>query len=308
MCPAVRDRAGRGNRPGARQCNVRVEPPFFVERALMTTTIPDLDTAVCGLLPHAPILVPAVAGPDIAQCRRTSEACAELARRVAASRPDRLFLVSPHAPRADEAFGLYDGVRLSGSLSRFGAYESVIDLPNDTEARGAILEAAAAAGIATWDVPRTPLDHGAVVPLWFLTAAGWRGPTCIAALPWSTTTDRCADFGRAVAAAYARVRGRVALIASGDMTHRAVPGAPAGHDPRGVEFDRTMTGLVAEGRLRDVSEIDPTLRVAAAEDSVESSTIVSGALGFRAHGAEVLGYEHPFGVGYLVAVFHDGGE
>jgi len=34
---------------------------------------------------------------------------------------------------------------------------------------------------------------------------------------------------------------------------------------------------------------------------------VASALGFRAHGNEVLSYEHPFGVGYLVAVFHDCG-
>ena len=30
-----------------------------------------------------------------------------------------------------------------------------------------------------------PLDHGAVVPLWFLVEAGWQGPTCLVSLPWS---------------------------------------------------------------------------------------------------------------------------
>jgi hypothetical protein len=75
-----------------------------------------------------------------------------------------------------------------------------------------------------------------------------------------------------------------------------------------VEFDRELTRLVAGGRLREISAIDSELREVAAEDAADTSIIAAAAIGFRPHGAEVLSYEHPFGVGYLVAVFHDGGD
>lgn len=262
--------------------------------------------AFSGLMPHAPILVPEVAGADAARCRESSAACVELARRVVAAHPDRLFLVSPHAPSRDDAFGLHEGARLAGTLAEFGFADAAVDLPNDCEALAAIAGEAAAGTLPTWDIPTMPLDHGSIVPLWFLAAAGWRGATCVGSLPTMTRRGRCAAFGAAVGRAYARLGGRVALIASGDMTHRALRGAPAGYDPRGVVFDRTMTELVRDGRLRELMELDPGLRRAAAEDSVESSIVVGAAFDFVPCGAEVLSYGHPFGVGYLVAVFHDG--
>jgi aromatic ring-opening dioxygenase LigB subunit len=273
----------------------------------MEATIPRLAPAPCGLLPHAPILVPEVAGSRLERCERSSRACAELARRVVDGRPTRLFLVSPHAPRAVGAFGLFAGERVRGNLAEFGAARVKVNLACDRAAAAAISRACAAEQVALRSVPDVPLDHGSAVPLWFLVAAGWSGPTCVASLPVTVSSAACAAFGRAVGRAYAGSGGAVALIASGDMTHRASPGAPEGYDPRGARFDLKMTDLVRQGRLREVAALDPALRDAAAEDSVEPTTIVAAALGFEAHGAEVLSYEHPFGVGYLVAVFHDGG-
>ena len=84
------------------------------------------------------------------------------------------------------------------------------------------------------------------------------------------------------------------------------PDAPAGYHPRAVEFDRALTDLVAAGRLDAIGDIDPELRELAAEDAADSSQLAAAAIGYRPHGAEVISYEHPFGVGYLVAVFHDG--
>jgi hypothetical protein len=43
-----------------------------------------------------------------------------------------------------------------------------------------------------------------------------------------------------------------------------------------------------------------------AEDVVDSATVVVAALPPQRQGTRVLSYEHPFGVGYLVAVFHEG--
>lgn len=269
----------------------------------MTTTV---RPAYCGLLPHPPIVVPEVGRERLADCRATHDACMEFASRLTAARPDRLFLVSPHSPRTQEAFGLWTPTEHHGDLSRFGAPGAAVRLPNDPEGIAAVDNACERAGLATWSIPPAPLDHGAVVPLWFLQTAGWHGPTGIASLPWSADPALMVAFGTAVGEALARVGGRPAIVASGDMTHRALPGAPAGFHPRAVDFDRTMTDLVARGRLSELPRIDPALRELAAEDAADSATIACAAIGFEGHGVEVLSYEHPFGVGYLVAVFHDG--
>ena len=268
-----------------------------------------VEPAFCGLLPHPPIIVPDVGGERLDDCRDTERACRDLAERLVATGPRRLFLVSPHSPRKRRDFGLWRGDRLRGDLGRFGAQGSSIDLPNDPELLATLGDAADAQGLGTWSIPdREPLDHGAVVPLWFLAQAGWQGPTCIASLPWSDDPAVMIGFGRALAAALAPLDGRAALVASGDMSHKVKPGAPAGYHQRAVEFDHALRDLVAAGELERIGEIDPELRRLAAEDAADSSLIVASAIGFRPRGAEVVCYEHPFGVGYLVAVFHDGSE
>jgi aromatic ring-opening dioxygenase LigB subunit len=263
--------------------------------------------AIAGLLPHPPIVVADVGRERTADCRATVDGCEKLAQRVAAARPARLLLISPHSPRRKGAFGLWNGPRLGGDLSAFGAAAAAIDLPNDEAMVARLGDEARARGVATWAIPAGPLDHGAVVPLWFLAGAGWSGPTTIASLPAGAAIADLTRFGEAVASALAAAPGRPALIASGDMTHRARPGAPSGYHPRAVDFDRELTELVRTGRLDRIAAIDPALRALAAEDATESSIVVAAATGFVAHGAEVLSYEHPFGVGYLVALLHDGG-
>lgn len=264
--------------------------------------------AFCGLLPHPPIIVPEVGRGRLGDCMSTVDACRDFARRMAATRPDRLFMVSPHSPRQGRAFGLWSGERLSGDLGRFGAAGSTVDLPNDPEMAAALSRAAGEQGLDTWSIPEEPLDHGAVVPLWFLAEAGWDGPTCLASLPWHAGPKAMEAFGRALGVAVAPLAGHAALVASGDMSHRVKPDAPAGFHPRAVEFDHALTGLIRDGRLDAIGGIDPELRDLAAEDAADSSQIVAAAIDYRPHAEEVLSYEHPFGVGYLVAVFHDGGN
>ncbi len=265
-----------------------------------------LEPVFCGLLPHPPIVVPEVGGERTGECIQTTRACREFARRLTAARPGALLLVSPHSPRRAGAFGIWGGDPLRGDLAAFRAPRARLELPADSALRGGIEQAARKRGIPTWRIPAGPLDHGAVVPLWFLAEAGWRGPTAVVSLPLPGTGDLSA-FGAALAEALQQCGRRAALVASGDMSHRLQPGAPAGFHPRAGGFDRAVVELVRRGRLPGLQELDPELRELAAEDVVESSLVAGAALAFQVEGPEVLSYEHPFGVGYLVAVFSAAG-
>lgn len=264
-----------------------------------------MSVVFAGLHPHPPIVVPEVGRDRLAECRSTYEACRAFARRLVAHRPDRLVLLSPHAPRPPDGFGVQDGPRLVGDLSAFGAPQARVDLPNDLALARDVARAAAERGIPVYSLPPAPLDHGSVVPLVFLTREGYAGPTLVISLPAVPEPGKLVEFGRALGEALERARGRTAIVASGDMTHRAIPGAPAGYHPRAVEFDRTLVELVERGRLDAVPAIDPALREVAAEDAADTVTIAAAATDFRGRGTEVLSYEHPFGVGYLVAVLDE---
>ena len=254
-------------------------------------------------MPHAPILIPAVAGERSARIRSTIAAMREAARRAVASGADTVVVVSPHAPRKPETFGIWTGQRLRGTLEAFGAPEEGVDLPNDATLGAQIAHQAAQRGVRARPIADLTLDHGTVVPLWYVAEAGWQGPVVAAGL---SLTDhfKVVEFGEAIADAAANLGRHVAFIASGDMSHRLTLGAPCGFDARGAEFDRWLMDTLRRGGYRELLNFRQDLEDAAAEDALDSVLVGLGATGFNANGTEVLNYDGPFGVGYGVAILY----
>jgi aromatic ring-opening dioxygenase LigB subunit len=139
------------------------------------------------------------------------------------------------------------------------------------------------------------------VPLWFAAEAGWNGPTVVVILN-SADQKTVIALGETIAEAAGCTNRRVALIASGDMSHRLTIGAPLGYDPRGREFDAWLVNALRRGAYRDLLQLDPQLDESAAQDVIGPLLVVLAALEFSAAGSELLSYEGPFGVGYGVAI------
>ncbi len=251
------------------------------------------------LMCHAPIVVPAVGGARARACRSSTRAMLEAARRVVAATPDTVVLLSPHTPRVRGAFSLVAGPRVRGDLGDFGAEEVSCDLPRGEHAALAIGDACRDEGVALEELRLRRLDHGAMVPLAFLVEAGWQGDTMVIGLPAEPSAEQCVALGRALKKAAEDKRW--ALVASGDCSHRLVPEAPAGFHPRAAEFDRALVERVRAGDDAGLFTIDEALRDLAAEDVLDTAQVAAAATGAAAR-RELLSYEGPFGVGYLVAV------
>ena len=128
---------------------------------------------VCAvLMPHAPILVPEVGGERGGAAQASCQAMREAAACVMGLRPETLVLISPHSPRQRQAFGVWAGERLQGSFARFNAPGAQMSLPNDAPLAQAIVTEARRRDVATFMIHDQTLDHGALVPLWFLAGAG----------------------------------------------------------------------------------------------------------------------------------------
>jgi AmmeMemoRadiSam system protein A len=258
---------------------------------------------IAALMSHAPVLVPAVGGKRGNQAAASVGAMAEAARRIVRAGPETIILISPHTPRRQEAFAIWAGNRISGSLAQFGAPAAAVDFPADETLAGMIAEEAGSRGEEIWRLRDAELDHGAVVPLWHLADAGWRGPTVVIGLNFPGEPG-LTELGGAIAAASRRAGRRVAVVASGDMSHRLQPGVPAGFHPRAKEFDSAFIACLRAGDYQKLPDFDPDLQDLAAEDAVDSTLVAASAVNWNAAGHEVLSYEGPFGVGYGVAILH----
>ena len=263
---------------------------------------------VLGLVaPHPPIMVDEVGGADAKVTDASAAALRSLGVLLDRFRPDTVVIVSPHAPGFWDAFTAATADRFSGDLGQFRAPEVSHDVAGDPELAVAILEEAAAAGLPATEREdgmrrdTAALDHGVLVPLYFLDS---RSAYPLVVLTFAgVSAEEHAAFGRAVSRAADRVGRRVAFVASGDMSHRLLPGAPAGYSPRAHLFDEQVASLLARGDFAGIAAIDPELREDAGECGWRSLLILGGFLDHRAFSSRVLSYEGPWGVGYLTAAF-----
>jgi len=263
---------------------------------------------LAGLTPHPPVIVPEIGRDRLGEVGATVRAVREWAARIARAAPDALVVVGPHGPALRGAVPVVRCPLVRGSFAAFGEPRVTIEWPCDLELAGAVLEAAADEGVSAVGLDEagvrrnqgTPgLDHGTMVPLYFLREAKVRAPLVqvgLALLPYRDLFR----FGTAVAAAARTAGRRAVVIASGDLSHRLIPGAPAGYHPRGKEFDRELVAALGRADAQALFSLDPDLIEAAGECGLRPAFVLLGSLAGRRVTAEVLSYEGPFGVGYAV--------
>jgi MEMO1 family protein len=253
-----------------------------------------------GVAPHPPIMVPEVGGEAIAQVRGSIAAMAEFTRRIIRSGAETVVLISPHAPLHAEAFVAYQGPSLHGTFASFRAPQTELEFPLDTELLETLVKTSAASGYEVVGLQDYELDHGSAVPLYFLDRNGWRGRVVAIGYSFLSNEDHL-KFGACIRDAADGLGRPVAIIASGDLSHRLKPEAPAGYNPAAYRFDEAIIEALEKNSPLQIIEVDQDLRRVAGECGYRSMLVGLGAIQDLPAACEVLHYEAPFGVGYLVA-------
>jgi AmmeMemoRadiSam system protein B len=263
----------------------------------------------CFATPHPPIIVPEVGGGRLAEADATVRAMRAVRERAAVLDPDAVVLMSPHSALARSQMGVSLASSYHGSLAYFQAPQVRLEVDGDEVLAKAILDEALGQGTPATATgshgDEIDLDHGAMVPLWYL-VGGLTRPCRLVLLAFSyLSLEEHVRFGEAVGRAVMAAPSRILYVASSDLSHRLLPGAPAGYDPRGAEFDRAVAETFAAGDWDALLAIDAGLVRAAGECGYRSLAVLSGVVaaletaGGHARN-HLLSYEGPFGVGYLV--------
>ncbi|MGI5839155.1 MAG: AmmeMemoRadiSam system protein A [bacterium] len=262
-----------------------------------------------GISPHPPIIIAAIGRDELPRVANTVSAMHALARSLAEAAPDVLVVITPHGPAFADAVSVWTVEEMAGSFAAFGAADLCYTINIDFSLVAAIAAAATGLPVLRLDQETAAqygflpqLDHGLLVPLHFLKAAGIEVPIVpvnIGFLP----PDNLYRFGKAIQTAADRTGKRVAVLASSDLSHRLTPGAPAGYHPSGAVFDREIARLLAAGDVSGILDLPEGLREEAGECGYRPLVMLLGALDGWEIKPEVLSYEGPFGVGYLVGTF-----
>lgn len=253
-----------------------------------------------GIAPHPPIMVPEVGREAITQVRGSIDAMRDLTERLIASGAESVILISPHAPLEARAFVAYNDAQLYGDFANFRAPDTKVEAPLDEELLKAITHAASEQNYAVVGIKGYDLDHGTAVPLYFLQRNGWSGAVVALGYNFLSNEDHL-RFGSCIKRAVDATRRRVAFVASGDLSHRLKPEAPAGYNADAHLFDEEVVDCLREGEPSRIITIDQDLRRMAGECGYRSMLVALGTVEEIKQDCEILHYEAPFGVGYLVA-------
>lgn len=266
-----------------------------------------------AIAPHGPIAVTeACTDEELALAAATRKGFEELARRCAAAAPEVVLVATPHSVHVQGAMAVVLSSQMEGAVSGTDGRTIALECEIDRELSALVLDTMQAAGVAAvgvsfggnrLDEAVMPMDWGTLIPLWHL---GSRGdpplPAVVVSPARDLTPEAHVDAGRALADAAARSGKRVAFVASADHGHAHDADGPYGYDEAAAEYDGLVTRIVAENRLADLLELDPTFVERAAADSWWQLLMLHGALG-DGWAAELLSYEAPSYYGMLCAAF-----
>jgi AmmeMemoRadiSam system protein B len=224
----------------------------------------------------------------------------ELGINIGERRPRACVIVTPHSPFLPEAFGVWEGGRLQGTMSRFQAPDVVVTVDVALDLAEAIVDCANRMELpvgrirADWE-----LDRGVTIPSLYLLRTDEVPvvPIAISLLGW----DEHWLFGTAIQKAAQEVGGEVAIVASSNLSHRVTMDAPHGWHPSGPEFDAAIRGAVERGQLREFLDVPRDVCREASECGMGPLLILGGAFDGGAVKGRILSYERPFGIGWLVA-------
>ncbi len=269
-----------------------------------------------GLAPHPPLLIPDVGGARLQDVRITVEGMQNIGREIVQSDPETIIFITPHGNVFSDCLTALGERNLHGDLASFGS-KLRISAANDLGLLHEIALKSTERGIPFVILDRQlaldhglnpDLDHGILVPFYYIKEAGLKDIPVVAISIGFLSELELYSFGQAIQEAAEKVGRRVALLASGDMSHRLMDEGPYDYHPDGPKFDELVKGKLASGSFKDILEVPEKLRSNAGECGFRSIVIMSGALdGCQAEGG-VFSYQGPFGVGYLTAGYRPGAK
>ena len=260
------------------------------------------------MVPHPPMIVPEIGRGSEAVIEETAAAYDRAAREIAALAPDTIIITSPHAVMYADYFHISPGRTARGSFSKFRAPQVRFSEAYDEELVDEISALAALrefpAGVM--GEREKQLDHGTMVPLWFVRKHYKGGKIVRIGLSGLPLTAHY-ELGQMIAEAADRLDRRAVFIASGDLSHKLQESGPYGFAPEGPQYDARIMDVCGRGAFGELFDFDETFCDRAAECGHRSFVIMAGALDGFAVRAEALSHQDVTGVGYGVCTFYPEG-
>ena len=261
-------------------------------------------TLTC-MLPHPPLIVPAVGRGEERNIQKTIDAYHEAARRIAACRPETIVLISPHQVMYADYFHISPGESAVGDFGQFRAPGEEMKVFYDTAFVEKLCAFAEEKDLPAGTLGQhdSKLDHGTMVPLYFVNQY-WTDYQLVRIGLSGLPLIRHYELGQCIQETANALNRKIVIIASGDLSHRLKEDGPYGYQKEGPAYDARIMDVMGRGDFGRLLEFSEDFCEKAGECGHRSFTIMAGALDKMKVTAEKLSYEGPFGVGYGICTYN----
>lgn len=259
------------------------------------------------MVPHPPLIIPQVGRGQEKEIQNTIAAYRKAAELIASGRPDTVIVITPHSAMYGDYFHISPGTSAKGSLAQFHTGDVQFEVNYDAPYVAELSRRADACELpaGTLGERDKKLDHAAMVPLCFLRDAyGGDIPCKIVRIGLSGLgyPDHY-KLGMLIRETADSMGRNIAVIASGDLSHRLKDDGPYGFTPEGPAYDERIMDVMGRAAFGELLRFDPDFCESAGECGHRSFVIMAGCFDGLNVTSEKLSYEGPFGVGYGVCTY-----
>lgn len=261
-----------------------------------------MSIVTAAITPHSPLLIPTIGKEHLNFLKKTYYAYGEIENDLYAGQVDTIILLSSHGPSYENNFGINIGKEFKANFENFGDFSTKITLPGDVGLAQKLRERMLKEAPITL-INRPELDHGLGVPLYMLTS-NLKRVKIIPIYPSENDLNSHFEFGQKLRRPLLQEDKRIAVIASGDLSHSLSKNAPAGYSSKAAKFDQRIIESIKEKNFEDILELKEKTIEEVQTCALKPLSTLLGIFQPIQFEPELLSYEYPFGVGYLTMKFN----
>jgi len=254
-----------------------------------------------SLCPHPPLIIPAIGQNNTENLATTIDSLGELNDKLLKIKPDTIVIISPHHDQPNSNFAINNRPKYLGSLENFGDLSTKLELTTDIELISDIQKSLdqSKEKFTLEMIDEEKIDYSVTVPLYYLTQKLIGTKFVIINSAVNANLSAHLAFGKFLQKNFRATDKKIALIASGDLSHKISNDSPAGVSPRAKELDHTLIRLLKHKKINEIVALDEDLLKEAEECGLKPIALLLGMLYRVPYTPKILSYEHPFGIGYL---------
>lgn len=252
-------------------------------------------------VPHSPFLIESIGKDKTKQLKKTLKGLKTIEHNLYASMPDTVIFIGGHSNIEVDSFSLSVGPRLSTGFKDVGDYQVTSHFNTDTHLNQLIREHFIHKQRVIYS-HKNQLDYAISTPLTLLMSKMTQ--TKIVALHHTMeNAPTHFEFGKELREVLEHTNKRVAIIATGDLSHCLTPDAPGGFSEYGKAFDDLIKQQIKKPPYKKLLGLPDDFIINSQECGLRQLTLLLGIISEYQYKADQLSYEAPFGVGYLTVQF-----